>query len=403
MEILFLSGHLPSPRARQGGQKTSYYICEFLARKHEVHLLSFVTEDEVQSFRAEDMGIFRSWDLVPVTKWTRVCGVLAAPRLPLSVAARFAEGFRRKLKKLLQDRSYDATILDHTAMWQYRDVLDSVGLAVGSAHDVVSQLWSRRAANAGHPVWRWLSKREYKRVESWERSALRKLDFVSPHCEKDGRLLCALDPAVPQCPIQPWHTAAPDTNPIATTRAPLSVVFWGAMNRSENVDAVRFAITEIIPRIRAQVPEFRFVVAGSHSDSVNDLRGSQTSNVVVTGYVDDIHGLLSRMQVALLPLRLGAGIKIKTLECMAAGVAVVTTPIGIEGIGGMHGKDYLLGESPDELASHVVRLLNSPAECEAFGESARKLVRSEHQFAASMEKFCSFLAEMHEHKQGMVA
>ena len=68
MEILFLSGHLPSPRAQQGGQKTSYYICEFLARKHEVHLLSFVTEDEVQSFRAEDMGIFRSWDLVPVTK-----------------------------------------------------------------------------------------------------------------------------------------------------------------------------------------------------------------------------------------------------------------------------------------------------------------------------------------------
>jgi glycosyltransferase involved in cell wall biosynthesis len=401
MKILVLSAHSPSPRARQAGQKTSYYICEFLARKHEVHLLSFVTEDEAQSFRAEDMVIFRSWDLVPVTKWTRLYGALAAPRLPLSVAARFNEGFRRKLKKLLQDRSYDVTILDHTAMWQYRGMLDSGGLVVGSAHDVVSQLWSRRAANAGHPVWRWLSKREYKRVENWERSALRKLDFVSPHCEKDGRLLCALDASVLQCPIQPWHTPAPDTN--LTTREPLSVVFWGAMNRSENVDAVRFAITEIIPRIRAQVPEFMFVVAGSHSDTVNELRGLQTSKVVVTGYVEDIHGLLSRMQVALLPLRLGAGIKIKTLECMAAGVAVVTTPIGIEGIGGLHGKDYLIGESPDALASHVVRLLNSPAECEALGESARKLVRSEHQFAGSMEKFCSFLAEKHEHKQGMLA
>ena len=403
MQILFLSGHLPSPRARQGGQKTSYYVCEFLARKHELHLLSFVTEDEIQSFRAEDMVIFRSWDLVPVTKWTRLCGILAAPRLPISIAVRFGEEFRRKLKKLVRDCSYNVAILDHTAMWQYKDMLDSVGLVVGSAHDVMSQLWSRRAANAGHPVWRWLSKREYKRVVSWERSAVRKLDFVSTQCEKDSRLLCALDPTVPQCPIQPWHTPAPDINPRATTREPLTVVFWGAMNRSENVDAVRFAITEIVPRIRAQVPEFRFVVAGSHGDSVRELREFQHPNVVVTGYVEDIHGLLSRMQVALLPLRLGAGIKVKTLECMAAGVAVVTTPIGIEGIGGMHGNDYLLGESPDELASHVVRLLNSPPECEALGESARKMVRSEHQFAASLEKFCSFLAEMRVRKQGMVA
>lgn len=403
MKILVLSGHSPSPRARQAGQKTSYYICEFLARKHEVHLLSFITEDEAQSFRPEDMEIFRSCDFVPVTNWTRLYGVLAAPRSPLSVAARFAQDFRRKLKRLLKNGSYDVAILDHTAMWQYRDMLDSVPLVGGSAHDVLSQLWSRRAATAGRSVLRWLSKIEHERVQNWERIALRKLDFVSPHSEKDGRLLCALEPAVLQCPIQPWHTPAPPPNSTATTREPLSVVFWGAMNRSENVDAIRFALSEIIPRIRAQVPESCFFVAGSHSDSLHELKVSRPVNVVATGYVEDIYGFLSRMQVALLPLRLGAGIKVKTLECMAAGVAVVTTPIGIEGVGGVHGKHYMLGESPDELASHVVRLLTSPAECEALGVRARELVCSEHQFAASMEKFCSFLNEMHEHKQAMVA
>jgi hypothetical protein len=76
-----------------------------------------------------------------------------------------------------------------------------------------------------HPVSRWLLKREYRRVESWERSALRKLDFVSPHSEKESHLLNALDSAVPQCPIQPWHTPAPDTNRITTPRNPFSVVF----------------------------------------------------------------------------------------------------------------------------------------------------------------------------------
>jgi glycosyltransferase involved in cell wall biosynthesis len=401
MKILVLSGHSPSPRARQAGQKTSYHICEFLSRKHQVHLLGFVTEDEAQSYRSEDMRIFHYVDLVSVTNWTRLFGVLAAPRLPLSVAARFAPSFRRKLKKLLKDRSYDVAIMDHTAMWQYRDMLNSVPLRGGSAHDVLSQLWSRKASMATHPVSRWLLKREYRRVESWERSALRKLDFVSPHSEKDSHLLNALDSAVPQCPIQPWYTPAPDTNRVTTPRDPFSVVFWGAMNRSENVDAVRYAISEIIPKIRAQVPESCFFVAGSHSDSLQEL--CRPLNIVTTGYLEDVHGFLSRMRVALLPLRLGAGIKVKTLECMSAGIAVVTTPIGIEGIGGVDGKDYLLGKSAEEIAGHVVRLLKSPEECEALGASSRELVRAQHQFAASMEKFSSFLTAMHENKQAVLA
>ena len=235
MKILVLSGHAPSPRARQAGQKTSYHVCEFLARKNELHLLSFVTRDEAETFRAEDMQIFQYFDRVPVTNWTRLSGVFAAPCLPLSVGARFAPAFRRKLQKLLKQNSYDVAIMDHTAMWQYRDMLDSVPLVGGSAHDVLSQLWSRKASVAKHPVWRWLTKMEHQRVEGWERSALGKLDFVSAHSEKDSQLLCALDPAVPQCPIQPWHTPPPDFSPALSARQPRSVVFWGAMNRSENL------------------------------------------------------------------------------------------------------------------------------------------------------------------------
>jgi glycosyltransferase involved in cell wall biosynthesis len=403
MKILVLSGHAPSPQARQAGQKTSYYICEFLARKHEVHLLSFVNEDEAQSVRPEYMAIFRSCDFIPVTNWTRLKGVLTAPRLPLSVGARSAEHFRRKLKGMLKRGSYDVAILDHTAMWQYRDMLDSVALVGGSAHDVLSQLWARKAAMAGQSVWGWLWNKEYERVQNWERLALMKLDFVSPHSEKDGQLLSTLGPRVVQCPIQPWHTPTPNLNSTGKAREPLSVVFWGAMNRSENVDAIRFALSDIFPKIHAQVPECCLYVAGSHSDSLHELKVSRAVNVVTTGYVEDIYGFLSRMQVALLPLRMGAGIKVKVLECMAAGVAVVTTPVGIEGVGGLHGKHYMLGQSPDELASHVVRLLNSPVECEALGARAQELVRSEHQFVASMEKFCSFLTEMREHKRVKVA
>jgi glycosyltransferase involved in cell wall biosynthesis len=399
MDILVLSAHLPSPRAWQAGQKTSYYICESLARNHEVHLLSFATEDEVQSFREEDMKIFRSWDFMTVTKWTRFRGVLSAPRLPIAVAARFAQGFRQKVKMLLLNRSFDAAILDHVAMWQYRDSLGPISIVAGSAHDVLSQLWQRKADNAGPllaPLLRW----EGARVRNWEGDALESLSFVSAHCEKDARLFNDFNPRVPQCPIQPWCSVDAQARGLnkESSRQKNSIVFWGAMDRRENVDAVEFAVREILPRIQATFADFKFLIAGSHSEQLASL-SRQNKSVHLTGFIEDIGFFLGSMQVALLPMRLGAGIKLKTLECMAAGVAVVTTPAGIEGIGGMRGKHYLLGETPEELASQVVRLLNSPEERIAIGVSGSELVRSEHDFAASMGRLNSFLGEMNDERQ----
>ena len=86
MQILFLSAHLPSARARQAGQKTSYHVCEFLARKHGVHLLSFATQAELSDFRPEDMSLFESFDLVPVSNRTRIMGLMRRPGLPAADA-----------------------------------------------------------------------------------------------------------------------------------------------------------------------------------------------------------------------------------------------------------------------------------------------------------------------------
>jgi glycosyltransferase involved in cell wall biosynthesis len=93
------------------------------------------------------------------------------------------------------------------------------------------------------------------------------------------------------------------------------------------------------------------------------------------------------MDIALLPLRLGAGIKIKVLECMSAGLAVITTPVGIEGIAAVDGVEYLLGNTPEELAQHVIRMLNEPEACREIGAKGREFVAREFDFEASAERF----------------
>src|SRR5260370_41750727 len=115
MQILFLSGHLPSPQALQGGQKTSYHICEFLARRHDIHLLCFGTENELAVFDHQEMEIFLSWDIVPVNQWTRLRGVLSSLQVPLSVAAMTSRKFRSKLRRLTKTHRLDAVLLHSAA------------------------------------------------------------------------------------------------------------------------------------------------------------------------------------------------------------------------------------------------------------------------------------------------
>src|SRR5258708_23761187 len=126
MQILFLSGHLPSPRAWQAGQKTSYHICEFLARRHGMHLLCFGTENELAAFDGHGMEIFHCWDVVPVSRWTRLRGVFSSPRLPLSVAGRRSWTFRSTLRRPIRTHRFELAILDHTALWQYSNELARV-------------------------------------------------------------------------------------------------------------------------------------------------------------------------------------------------------------------------------------------------------------------------------------
>jgi glycosyltransferase involved in cell wall biosynthesis len=103
--------------------------------------------------------------------------------------------------------------------------------------------------------------------------------------------------------------------------------------------------------------------------------------------VPDLQACLSRMQIALLPLRLGAGIKIKVLEAMAGGLPVVTTPVGAEGINAQQGVHFLVGNTAEELARHTIVLLQNPGLRAQVGERAREFIRGNYDFEKSARDF----------------
>jgi glycosyltransferase involved in cell wall biosynthesis len=135
------------------------------------------------------------------------------------------------------------------------------------------------------------------------------------------------------------------------------LLFVGNMAHSPNADAVHYFMREIYPRIHQALPDVKVKIIGD--DPAGELRGYNSPQVSILGYVPVIESFLERSRIFVAPLRFGAGIKGKIGEAMSYGLPVVTTSIGAEGFGLTHGVDVMIADGPSAFADAVVQLYAS--------------------------------------------
>jgi glycosyltransferase involved in cell wall biosynthesis len=167
-----------------------------------------------------------------------------------------------------------------------------------------------------------------------------------------------------------------------------SVLYFGLLSTVPNVDGVMHFVREIWPRIAAAHSDARFkIVGGRPPPSLTGLAGPR---VELTGFVPDLRPHLAAAAVVVVPLRLGGGTRLKIVEAMAMGKAIVSTRLGAEGIEAVPGRDLLIEDEPLDFANAVSRLLAEPTFADAIGQSARKLAvdrYSWHGAARALEGF----------------
>ena len=156
------------------------------------------------------------------------------------------------------------------------------------------------------------------------------------------------------------------------TAATVDLVFTGKMDYRPNVDAALWFADEILPRVRAQVPNARFVVVGQNPHSrLQPL--ARRAAVWLTGQVDDIRPYVAGACVYVAPLRMGGGTRLKVLQAMAMAKPIVSTTLGCNGIQAQDGREALLADSPQNFAAAVVRLTRDEALRRELGAHARAL------------------------------
>jgi glycosyltransferase involved in cell wall biosynthesis len=179
------------------------------------------------------------------------------------------------------------------------------------------------------------------------------------------------------------------TNPPPDGR---TVLYFGLLSTVPNIDAVVHFVQDIWPRIVAANPEARCkIIGGRPPPSVMALAGPQ---VEMTGFVPDLRPHLAAAAAVVVPLRLGGGTRLKIVEAMAMGKAIVSTTLGAEGIEAVPGRDILIDDEPAAFADTVNRLLAQPDLAARIGRSARRLAVERYAWSGAARALESFYRQI---------
>jgi glycosyltransferase involved in cell wall biosynthesis len=164
----------------------------------------------------------------------------------------------------------------------------------------------------------------------------------------------------------------------------------GTLKYRPNIDAVSFLLDEVLPDVRRRCPDAVLTIVGDGDDA--DLERFRRPGVVVTGRVPDVRPYLAAAAVTVVPVRIGGGTRLKVVEALAMGKAVVSTTLGCEGLAIRSGEHVLLADEAGSFAAAITRLLDDPQEGTRLGVAGRTLVVERYSWAHA----CSRLEELYD-------
>lgn len=369
MRVVFLTSRLPWPIDR-GDRLRSHHFLRKLAERHDVHLLTFLASPAERAgvVELERLGL-RVSPVLLSPRSSRLGMLRAVPsQRPFQVAYYDSARMRELASRAIPE--CDVAIAHLIRMTPYLDATTGGPRRIVDLCDCISSEYEASLVHrSGVP--KLFYREEARRVARYEREIIDRFDesWLISAAEIDK-----IAPGHARLQVVPNGVHANDAPRTLPANDPPRLVFTGNMSVPHNVDAARFLVGEILPRVARAVPGLRITLAGA--DPAPAVRALAGPAVEVTGWVDDLGDVLAAGHVFVAPMRFVAGVQNKVLEAMAAGVPVVTSEIVRRGIGAAAGRDLLVAESADEFTDHIARLLATSDEAERVGASGREHVRA---------------------------
>ena len=373
-----------------GGRTRSLQIVSELARRHEVTVVTTHGADDDPDGLADRLShcarVISVPYLVPKRGGTRFPFTLARSWLsldPVDLWKWRVPAVRQCVEGLIDAGNVDLCVADFlfaaasVPMRQVPTVLFEHNveyLIWKRLHDLETVRWKRALLDI-----------EWRKLRAREAAACRRATLTVAVSEHDSRRLSEIAPDARVT----WVPTGVDTEyfaPRQTAERPFHIVFSGSMDWHPNEDAVRYFLADILPRIRAEIPDVSFSVVGRNPTA--SLRAmAESAGAAVTGTLDDIRPEIADAALCVVPLRAGSGTRLKIFEAMAMGKAVVSTTLGAEGLAIESGRHFVCADGDVAFADAVIALLRDPARRRRIAAAGRTLVEDRYSWAQVARPF----------------
>ena len=387
MKILVVLPRFPHPLDK-GDKLRAFNQIRCLSERNDVYLFctshKWVGDDDFNAVKAlsKDIKVVHpgkiasAWSVLKAFFWIR------SLQVGYWTTKKTVKKFRKYEKKVQPDVLYCQMI--RTMEW----VRKSKTPKVLDFQDALSKNIERRMDKAGL-FWRRVLHFEFKMVRSCEYDAFDIFDAFT--------IISAADRDVIPHRRSPEITVVPngiDTSYFAPDTAAAKnydVVFCGNMKYPPNVDAAKYLVKDIMPRVWERHPEARVLISGTNpAKEVKRLAGER---VVITGRVDDIRRSYAQSRVFVAPMRMGSGMQNKLLEAMAMHLPCVTTKIASDALGTEQGLHLLVGQNADDVAQKICQLLGDEEFACQIADNGLAFVRQNFSWRRSDEVLESVLSK----------
>ncbi|HEY7299563.1 MAG TPA: glycosyltransferase family 4 protein [Xanthobacteraceae bacterium] len=399
---------MPASPPQFGAQARMHGLMTQLARQHDLTAVMLVDRGfDIEECRRAMQTYCRKVVLVPnpygqerfakrMLQLMSIASTRSFERLRVTVSA-----MQQALAAVLRAQRFDVVNLEFTFLghFELRQAPTGKGLPalVVDSHNIDYDLARQYARSAGSLLRRVYAGIDWRKLKREELATYRDADGVCLCSRADEQRLLAEVPeartvVIPNAAdIDYYRQRATDPPPDGRT-----VVFFGLLSYAPNVDGVIHFVKEIWPRIAKAQPQARCkIIGGSAPPSLMTLAGPR---VEFTGFVPDLRPHLAEAAAVVVPLRLGGGTRLKVVEAMAMGKAIVSTTLGAEGIEGVPGRDLLIEDQPARFANAVSTLLENPSLTAGIGRSARQLAEQRYSWsgaARALEEFYRKILGIH--------
>jgi polysaccharide biosynthesis protein PslH len=374
LSVLVVSAHLPFP-PRWGFGTRVYQLMRQIASRHDATLLCYAdpADENVAILRREFAveAVDRERESVVGKRLTQLRSL--ASSLPYDCYTTHSGAMQQAIDRLFAERSFDVVQLESTLLRPFRLPLGTT--VVLDEHNVDYEVYARMHDNERQALRRWYYRSQARRFERYERRSWQEVAACVMTSEREAEIVRRHAPDTLVAAV-PNGVDVDYFQPAGEPVEPRSLVFNGVLDYRPNIDAVNFLVDEVLPLLRKRWPDVRLTVVGRGSPA--DVESLRRRGVDATGEVPDVRPYLHRAAVVVVPIRMGSGTRLKVVEGLALGKAMVSTTVGHEGVEVCDEEHLLIGDDAESFAAQVGRLFDDPALGERLGRAGRELMERDY-------------------------